>query len=593
MPQTGSTPSRRYADVARGQKSKDKASDMRNRTAGLPEVEKAREPAQKPVAESIHGRPKVTVEVSPDKVSKGDWDSEDGWQVPRFSYAEAVKGKRAPASPTKDSKPNPPAGVEADSLAEPPPTRILKGGSPEKTNSVMAMGEDAQKLSPFFQSSDASSDQMVNTVAVVKKTPKKKQRRSPKRHPGSANVVGKKRSVGSGSQGGAPKKISKPIAEMQGRPRRFSTGDRLFPSHDHIGTRTPVSREVAEPRNIVPSNVKLSSLDPISTRPGRVSPGIIDPDLIDAKILEAVAQEERRREIVDARSSRTQAVIQDHDHGLTQLWESQFEWDVLIRCRSSCWKVHHDILCRESDWFKERLPPKDPWGGYVVFDCSLHQEQQLANVLNFMYEKKYDGAVLIPKFPLDGESIRKNVFMYICGASVNCQSMMKYATDAINAATEIVQQLIPSQYYRSDLICFYQPLTCALAMLYSQHGRGQLMFAMRLAMAKLVDVCLLWLFRNQVFRDFFQATWGPALYFECMMDNHYFHGLGLLDGEAGTLGTQTTGTAGEEDQRASPEIAAIKEEDKMNDRPRVSGRSKKSKKRNGMHGLQLKSKQGA
>ncbi|KAK3694324.1 hypothetical protein B0T22DRAFT_487862 [Podospora appendiculata] len=465
-------------------------------------------------------------------------------------------------------------------------------------NLAMAIAEDSQKLGLSLQGSDAKSGHMVGTTVVAKATPKQKRRKSPRHHPDSANVVGKERHVGSGSQNGAPTKVPKPIAGIQGRPRRFSTGDRLFPSHDHVERRIPAKSEVAEPKNfgpknckphdLVPSKVKHGNIDNISTRPG-----IIDHDSIEARIHEAVEQEERRREIVDARSSRTQAVIQDHDQGLTQLWESQFEWDVLIRCRSSCWKVHHDILCRESDWFKERLPPKDPWGGYIIFDCNLHQEEQLANVLNFMYEKRYDGATLTPKYPLDGESIRKNVFMYICGASVNCQSMMNYATNAIDAATEVVGELIPSQYHRDDLICFYKPLTTALAMLYSQGGRGQLIYAMRLAMAKLVDACLLWLLGNQAFRTIFPATWAPALFFECIMDNNYFHRLGLLDGEVGELGTQGPETAGEEDQQIGSEGVAVKENNRMNDRPKISGRTKKPQKRNDMHRPHLNRKHSA
>ncbi|KAL2161615.1 hypothetical protein VTH06DRAFT_8177, partial [Thermothelomyces fergusii] len=108
--------------------------------------------------------------------------------------------------------------------------------------------------------------------------------------------------------------------------------------------------------------------------------------------IEAAIQQEimdqsegRKRTKAEERDELQARLISLHDSGFISLWESQYAWDVLVTCGKYSWRVHHDILCRESHWFRARLPPKDPNGGYVTFNCDSHDAKQLANALYFMY----------------------------------------------------------------------------------------------------------------------------------------------------------------------------------------------------------------
>ncbi|KAK3329777.1 hypothetical protein B0H66DRAFT_634910 [Apodospora peruviana] len=282
-------------------------------------------------------------------------------------------------------------------------------------------------------------------------------------------------------------------------------------------------------------------------------------DAIDARIREVIAEVEVREEVRDwnfqQREKRTRAMIEAHDRGdeKVSLWESQYEWDVKITCKDASWNVHHDILSRESEWFKDRLPPKDREAGYVQFDLPLHSKDQLGHVLKFMYDKKYDGAKLDTKTePLDGQPILKNVLMYICGASVNCRSMMDFATDAIEDITQTILSggpqgghILSSHYCGThDIFKFTDPFSLALSTLYEQ-GPNPFMVGMRVAMARLVDVCLMHLIINQSFRKSFLLQWMPALWQNVRNDSSYFAKHGLLDDIRGDDG-QKSGDDGTE-----------------------------------------------
>ncbi|AEO66165.1 uncharacterized protein THITE_2114066 [Thermothielavioides terrestris NRRL 8126] len=87
--------------------------------------------------------------------------------------------------------------------------------------------------------------------------------------------------------------------------------------------------------------------------------GLPDDKVIEEAIQRAIIAENKRIEMCNQRADRTFAAIAAHDRGEISLWDMPYEWDVLLTCGGSSWFVHHDILCRESDWFRERLPPKD------------------------------------------------------------------------------------------------------------------------------------------------------------------------------------------------------------------------------------------
>jgi hypothetical protein len=130
--------------------------------------------------------------------------------------------------------------------------------------------------------------------------------------------------------------------------------------------------------------------------------------------------------------------------------------------------------------------------------------------------------------PLEASSIFKNVFMYICGASVKCKAMMTFATNNMDETTHVIECIIPTGCYQPDIQRFHEPLRMALTMLFEQPDT-RLMGPMRLAMARLVDVCFLYLILNQGFKLSFENYWMPWLYANCVLDNDYFRTVGALD----------------------------------------------------------------
>jgi hypothetical protein len=146
-------------------------------------------------------------------------------------------------------------------------------------------------------------------------------------------------------------------------------------------------------------------------------------------------------------------------------------------------------------------------------------------LLTLHYLPGYDGGSVNAEDPLNGEPIRRNVFMYIAGSSVNCPAMMNFAVKNLEQITDTVEHVLP-QNYRSSLETFYGPLGLSLIALYDQ-GNRELMLAMRLAMARLVDASMLYLFANEGFRPIFEQEW-PELYCNILKDNNFFRQEGKL-----------------------------------------------------------------
>ncbi|KAK4457881.1 hypothetical protein QBC42DRAFT_235263, partial [Cladorrhinum samala] len=250
-------------------------------------------------------------------------------------------------------------------------------------------------------------------------------------------------------------------------------------------------------------------------------------------------EEEERLRKVQERARRMAEVIAMHDRGEINLWECQYEWDVLIVCQGHEWRVHHDILCRESDWFKEHLPAKNCNLGYVCLDLQNHSPEQLGSALHFMYAHNYPNSIYSREYPLLGEPIRVNVFKYICGASVNCSNMMRFAFDRLDDAASILSEYLPQLRHQvsMNLITLFDPLGFALAMMYEQ-GSRQLMFPLRQVMARLVDLTMLDLILNPSFKRAFECGWVEFIYPNLVKDNIWFAAVGLLDPPVGALASQ-------------------------------------------------------
>jgi len=177
--------------------------------------------------------------------------------------------------------------------------------------------------------------------------------------------------------------------------------------------------------------------------------------------------------------------------------------------------------------------------GYVCLDLQNHSPEQLGSALHFMYAHNYPNSIYSREYPLLGEPIRVNVFKYICGASVNCSNMMRFAFDRLDDAASILSEYLPQLRHQvsMNLITLFDPLGFALAMMYEQ-GSRQLMFPLRQVMARLVDLTMLDLILNPSFKRAFECGWVEFIYPNLVKDNIWFAAVGLLDPPVGALASQ-------------------------------------------------------
>ncbi len=116
--------------------------------------------------------------------------------------------------------------------------------------------------------------------------------------------------------------------------------------------------------------------------------------------------------------------------------------------------------------------------------------------------------------------------MFIAGLSVDCGSLMRYAVDAIDNASEALAQIMPHEH-QVVTEAFWKHLHPALTLLFDQ-GESPAIMPMRLAMCKLVDVTFAYLILNPAFQQHYKQTWTPYVFVTCKYDNAYFAAQGLL-----------------------------------------------------------------
>ena len=145
-----------------------------------------------------------------------------------------------------------------------------------------------------------------------------------------------------------------------------------------------------------------------------------------------------------------------------------------------------------------------------------------------------------------GESIRRDVFMYICGASVNCVSMMDFAVDALDIIRKNLAGLmfasyqaeagnVPlashSQKFLQGLTGLLRPLHLGMAMimeeLYNEASPATLL-SLRLAMARLVNALMIYPIMGGGFRQALIQEFGTALFQFCFIEHRAFVKQGML-----------------------------------------------------------------
>lgn len=129
--------------------------------------------------------------------------------------------------------------------------------------------------------------------------------------------------------------------------------------------------------------------------------------------------------------------------------------------------------------------------------------------------------------PLDGEPLAHAVFNYICGAAVAHQPMQD---EAINALYDAALQLhvffhqTPIYVLRHlSLSTLYKPLALALTIVFEQGPRKN-MHPLRVVMAHLCDVSLMWMALNEGFQREMEKEWMPELMLNVVRDSIWFGG---------------------------------------------------------------------
>ncbi|KAK4128957.1 hypothetical protein N657DRAFT_47946 [Parathielavia appendiculata] len=273
------------------------------------------------------------------------------------------------------------------------------------------------------------------------------------------------------------------------RSPRSSTWDHSSPAMQNslAGLSPSASRNA---RHSASSTFSTTS-DKILTTTSRhqILPARSDDHLIRDTTQQATSSEDKMN---NQRENRIHELIEAHDRGEISLWEDAREWDVMVICGSRTWQLHREILARESQWFGDRLPAMPVDADHVVFDCAGHCPAQLWLVLYWMYNHTFYNYPIFLRSAFNGRQIHSAAFMYICGASVACESMMLTALGALGEAAFRLQQFFeqtPDETIEAlDLSELYYPITAALEMTYEQPLTSEMLFPLRLAMAVIVEV---------------------------------------------------------------------------------------------------------
>ncbi|KAL2123183.1 hypothetical protein VTJ04DRAFT_3638 [Mycothermus thermophilus] len=238
--------------------------------------------------------------------------------------------------------------------------------------------------------------------------------------------------------------------------------------------------------------------------------------------------------------------IQAHDQGRVHLLNNPHFWDVKLRCGYLEWKLHRNILCRESPVFEKLLPPRRSDGGYVELDCTVMCPIQLSHAVLYMYDKTKYTQWVQPTFKVDAEPIKRGVFAYISGCSVKCEGLINLALSAIADTTwhlrKWFEDLPRPQLATSNITKIYRPLEDALTMAFEQ-GENPLMFRMRALIAHTVDALLMYMVINT---DFFNSAlvprWNAWLLPQATHDNVHYASFGMLN-HLFDISRQTSGIA--------------------------------------------------
>ncbi|KAL1840173.1 hypothetical protein VTJ49DRAFT_747 [Mycothermus thermophilus] len=310
-----------------------------------------------------------------------------------------------------------------------------------------------------------------------------------------------------------------------------STGTVPTTITDNASMDTPLSTSI-NPMSSTPIGTVTSSEEACRPEIEEAKRGLSEeecPLCEDGVPLNAISPEDTRR----LGEMMKRQAISAHDRGDISLWHTPHCADVRVKCRDRTWHLHRDILCRESNVFKSLLSPPDPDGRDVHLDCSNWCPVQLAYSLYYMYNKCAISRMTRPTSPTDGEAIRRAVFVYIAGASVDCKGMMETALTSLSASTWLLRRWFhhtpPRVTKHAPLASLYGPLEDAIKMVLDQ-GSRPIMFRLRAMMAHFMDMTLFHLVGHpEFFNNVLVRRWGHYILPNLINDAHFFARCGILD----------------------------------------------------------------
>ncbi|KAK4132340.1 hypothetical protein BT67DRAFT_86091 [Trichocladium antarcticum] len=364
---TARGPTASYADAVRGGNNKEVAPKSKPKSGQGKKVELA--PVPKDVLHKPAKKLKDESPTSSTSNSRG-WEDAEQQAKPTFSYAAALKGKAVMKLGPKDD------GVAWEAPAE---TVSQENKTPDPEGLQPVVGSTrGRKTGRQFENDDgtvavrhAYDAKLCTAVTDTGRRgpkPSKKSRSHVKVdgddtvHPDAASRS-RHAALDSGGASRHPNEHGKDRARYAKAPN-FATvetpadgdaspelgdGAAWPPDYTQSARRFSVSDLASLPSHTVPTS--HPTFAPSSHRTQTAIP---------ETSADTYARAAATSAIYNARMDRMEEVIAAHDRGDIMLWDSQYEWDVLVTCGSRSWRVHHDILSRESHWFKARLPPKDP-----------------------------------------------------------------------------------------------------------------------------------------------------------------------------------------------------------------------------------------
>ncbi|KAG9257016.1 uncharacterized protein F5Z01DRAFT_447565 [Emericellopsis atlantica] len=234
------------------------------------------------------------------------------------------------------------------------------------------------------------------------------------------------------------------------------------------------------------------------------------PTLSQTTTAEPVSLEEINRSTrspsTSSEASRS-ALIAAASRAESNLFANPIGADVLVCAGNWSWKVHRNILVRESDWFKDNLPKLQKGEDLIKisFECA---PETLGYCIRFMYMQKVEG--LLEAKPFDVSHLPRCVLCYCAALYFRTKGMIPPILGIVDAtAKDLCEDLSGLHLNNNGVSTTALPLNethllDALDLIYSQENQV-IMEPMRIAMVAVLDATLFFQLHRDAFMEKLRA----------------------------------------------------------------------------------------